>query len=323
MLAIPYLLLSFLAALVIVQRLFPEFPVLVRFVGAFAVSIVLTGWVNFSAAWLIYSLGRDDATYYGAFVAMLVNAVIVAVAWRELRPASFRVRPLELLGAGAALALSFWVIEQRLSGDPLKVASNTWADTALHIGIARSFSQGDNFPPVPPIFSGETIRYHFGFDFYAGALERVGLPIEWAFNLPGALGFSAIMVLVFALAHHLWQRVSIGIVAVILFVTNGSLAFLRYFDDYPSVIEALKPHNWWNHDRYLAAAPYQSDERISIFWTLNPYLNQTHLIVSMVNIQPVLDGRRDGRSAGWASGGVRCGRLGQVGADCGGVQGWP
>jgi hypothetical protein len=281
MLAIPYLLLSFLAALVIVQRVVREFPVLVRLVAAFVVSITLTGWVNFGAGWLIHSLGRSDATFYGAFVAMAVNAVIIGLGWRELRPDAFRIQPLAMLGVGAALALSGWVMLQRLSGDPLTVSLNTWGDTALHIGIARSFSEGDNFPPVLPIFSGETIRYHFGFDFYAGALERMGLPIEWALNLPGALGFTAIMVLVFEFAYYLWRRVSIGVIAAILFATNGSLAFLRYFAKYPSVLEALKPHNWWNHDKYLAIAPYQNGERISIFWTLNPYLTQTHLIVSM------------------------------------------
>jgi hypothetical protein len=281
MLAIPYLLLSFLAALVIVQRVFREFPVVVRLVGAFVISITLTGWVNFGAGWLLHSLGRSDATFYGAFVAMGTNAVIIGLGWREFRRDAFRVPPLAILGVGAALALSTWVMLQRLAGDPLMVSLNTWGDTALHIGIARSFSQGDNFPPVFPIFSGETIRYHFGFDFYAGALERMGLPIEWAFNLPGALGFTAIMVLVFELAYYLWRRVSIGIIAAILFATNGSLAFLRYFAKYPSVAEALKPQNWWNLDKYLAIAPYQNGERISIFWTLNPYLTQTHLIVSI------------------------------------------
>jgi hypothetical protein len=281
MLVIPYLLLSFLAALVIVQRVFREFPVVVRLVAAFVVSITLTGWVNFGAGWLIHSLGRSDATFYGAFVAMGANAVIIGLGRREFRRDAFRIRPLAILGVGAALALSGWVMLQRLSGDPLTVSLNTWGDTALHIGIARSFSEGDNFPPVLPIFSGGTIRYHFGFDFYAGALERMGLPIEWAFNLPGALGFTAIMVLVFEFAYYLWRRVSIGVIAAVLFATNGSLAFLRYFAKYPSVTEALKPHNWWNHDKYLAIAPYQNGERISIFWTLNPYLTQTHLIVSM------------------------------------------
>jgi hypothetical protein len=281
MLAIPYLLLSFLAALVIVQRVFREFPVFVRFVGAFVVGIVITSWVNFTTGWLIHGLGGSDATFYGAFVAMGANAVIIVLGRREFRRGAFRVRPLPMLGVGAAVALSGWVMHMRLAGDPLMVSLNTWGDTALHIGIARSFSEGDNFPPALPIFSGETIRYHFGFDFYAGALERMGLPIEWAFNLPGALGFAAIMILVVEFSYYLWRRVSIGVIAAVLFITNGSLAFLRYFDKYPSVIEALKPANWWNHDKYLAIAPYQSGERISIFWTLNPYLTQTHLIVSM------------------------------------------
>src|SRR5881392_3772890 len=38
-----------------------------------------------------------------------------------------------------------------------------------------------------------------------------------------------------------------------------------------------------------------------------------------VNIQPV----RHGRSAGWASGGVRCGGWGQVGVGSAGIQGLP
>lgn len=281
MLAIPYLFLSVLAALVIVQHFFSELPTLVRIFGTFLVSIVLASWVNFVAAWLIHSFGTDNATFYGALVTMLVYAVLIVVGRRELWRSSFRVRPLEALGTAAALALSFWIMEQRLSGDPLKVSLNTWGDTALHFGIARSFSQGDNYPPVLPIFSGESIRYHFGFDFYAGALERVGLPIEWAFNLPGALGFTAIMVLVFAISHYLWRNVYASVITAILFATNGSLAFLHYFDKYPSVITALQPHNWWNLDRYLATGPFQAGDQISLFLTLNPYLTQTHLIVSV------------------------------------------
>jgi hypothetical protein len=283
MLVIPYLLLSFLAALVLIQRFFGEFPTLVRIMGSFAVSIVLTGWVNFLAAWLTHSMGFEDATFYGAFVAMLVNAVIIATGWRDLRPDFFGVRPLEMLGTGAALALSFWFMHQRLSVDPLMVSFHTWGDTALHIGIARSFSEGDNYPPALPIFAGETIHYHFGFDFYVGVLERLGLPIAWALNLPGALGFTGIIVLLFAFVQYLWRRVSIGIVAVILFVTNSSLAFLRYFDRYPSAFEALKPHNWWQRDTYLAGGGYQPGEQIALFWTLNhAYLTQTHLIISTV-----------------------------------------
>lgn len=280
-LAIVYLILSFLGALVVVQRLFPEFPALVRFTAAFLVGLVVSGWTTFAAASLLHSLSGDDATFYGSFITMAISAVVIWVWRRELEPAAFAVSPAGAAGAAGAVVLAGWVITTRLSGDPLTVSANTWGDTALHVGIARSFSAGDNYPPVLPIFAGETIRYHFGLDFTAGVLERLGLPLEWAFNLPGAAGFAAIMILLTAFAQYLWRSAAIGVIAAALFITNGSFAFLRYFDNYPSVLEALRPANWWNHSQLQAYAPYQEGEQISLFWTLQPYLSQTHLIVAV------------------------------------------
>jgi hypothetical protein len=280
-LAILFLLLAFGGALTLVQQRFADFPVLVRLVAAFGCGTVLTAWLTFGAASLFHALGRSDDTFYGGLVAIVTNLALVVRGRRELQPATLRVGRRDLLGVSAALAVSSWIMIQRLGGDPLQVSLNTWGDTGLHIGIARSFSQGDNFPPALPIFSGETIRYHFGFDFFAGALERLGLPIQWAFNLPGALGFTAIMVMLVELARYLWRSTAVGVVAAVLFVTNGSLAFLRYFALYPTIWEALKPEHWWNHDRYLAIGPFGGSEQISLFLTLNPYLTQTHLIVAM------------------------------------------
>ena len=282
MAALVHLILSWLAAFVVVQRFFPQFPALVRLAGAFAVSIVVTGWVSFGMASLAHAAGAGHATVVGTVAALLVNLVIIVLGRRELRAEAFRMPAPALAGALAAMALSGWIMQMRLGGTPLRVSLNTWGDTALHVGIARSFSAGDNYPPQLPIFAGESIRYHFGFDFYAGTLESLGLPIDWAFNIPGALGFTAIMVLLAQLAYRLWGSVWAGIVAAALFVTNGSLAFLRYFAQFPSVLDALAPQNWWQLDKYDAIAPYQDGEVISIFWTLNPYLTQTHLIVSMV-----------------------------------------
>ncbi len=281
MTAIAYLVLSWLAAAVVVQRLFPALPAPVRLAGAFGVSIAGTAWVTFGAAMLAHVLGTPDPTSDGLLAAAAVNAAVLVTGRRLLTPEVFRIPLRPLAGMLAALAASGWVVQQRLGGDPLEVSTNAWGDTALHIGIARSFSQGDNYPPQLPIFSGDGIRYHFGFDFYAGTLEKLGLPIDWAFNVPATLGFTAIVVLVASLAWHLWRSAWVGVVAAVLFLTNGSLAFLRYAARYPTLGEALSPSNWWHLDRYLAIAPYQNDEVISIFWTLNPYLTQTHLIVGM------------------------------------------
>lgn len=273
-----YVVLSLLAGAGLVSRLWPRTSALTRAAGAVAVGAVTTGWVAFFAAFLAHALGSDDATGHGVWVATGVNALLVALCRTGLRRSAWPVSRLDLLGAAFAVAAAGWIMRARLSGDPLTVSANTWGDTSLHIGIARSFSEGANFPPELPIFPGESIRYHFGFDFYAGSLERAGLPIGWAFNLPGALAFAAIGVLLVEYGRLLWRSTVIGALAAVLFATNSSLAFLRYFE--AEGREGLRPSTLWNHVGYDGGGPYNGDE-ISIFMTLNPYLTQTHLLAAL------------------------------------------
>ncbi|WP_019875530.1 hypothetical protein [Sporichthya polymorpha] len=299
-----YLLLTWLGGLAVVQRLWPRLPVLARLAGAFAAGTVLTAWVAFAAAWAAHGLGSDDATGVGVWVATAVNAALVVAGQRGLRPAALRMRWPELLGLAVVLGVAVWVMRARLSGDPLAVSLNTWGDTSLHMGIARSFSEGANFPPELPIFAGEPIRYHFGFDFYVGTLERAGLPIGLAFNVPGAIAFAAICVLLVEFGRLLWRSSAIGVIAAVLFATNSSLAFLRYLE--AEGADGLRPGTLWDHVGYDGGGPYNGDE-ISIFMTLNPYLTQTHLMVALVVVlfavlvlltELLADRREDGPLAG-------------------------
>ncbi|GAA0613354.1 hypothetical protein GCM10009547_14060 [Sporichthya brevicatena] len=274
-----YLTLTWLGGLAVVHRLWPHLPVLARLAGAFAAGTVITAWVAFAAAWTAHGLGSDDATGVGVWVAAAVDAGLVAAGWRGLRPTAVRMRWPDLLGLTVVLSVAAWVMRARLSGDPLAVSLNTWGDTSLHVGIARSFSEGANFPPELPIFAGEPIRYHFGFDFYAGTLERAGLPIGLAFNVPGAVAFAAICVLLVEFGRLLWRSSAVGVIAAVLFATNSSLAFLRYFE--AEGADGLRPGTLWDHVGYDGGGPYNGDE-ISIFMTLNPYLTQTHLMVALV-----------------------------------------
>lgn len=288
MLAGLYLLAAFLAALTAVQRLFPRLPALVRLAGAFTSGIIVTAWATFLVAWGLSSLTQDSLTIAILF-AIGVNLVVIAVWGRDLRPRDFRLTALEAILLAASLLFSFWLMNARLSGSPPVVSANTWGDTALHVSLARSFSEGHNYPPQYPFFGGESIRYHFGYDFFAGALEKGGLPIVWAFNLPGALGFTAMMVVVFELGRLLFRRAAVGLMAVVLLITNSSLSFLRYFDLYGNDIPLALRHLWDKqpppfNDRYLAVGPYLVEgkiDQISIFWTLNVFLTQTHLIIAM------------------------------------------
>ena len=282
MLAVVYLIAAFLAGLVLVQRFVPDFPPFVRLAGALVAGILLTAWATFLAAFAL-SPALDDATLAGAIIALGLNAAVVALGWRYLDYHTLRVTPVDAALLGLSLMLSFWLMDARLSGDPLTVSANTWGDTALHISLARSFSEAHNFPPEYPFFGGEPIRYHFGYDFFAGALEAQGLPIAWAFNLPGALGFAAMMMLIFELGRWLFKSWWVGVIAIVLLVTNGSLSFLEFFQDngtdFPGVIGDI-----WDHNKYLSVGPYFFDgeiDQVSIFMTLNVFLTQTHLIIGM------------------------------------------
>ena len=305
MLAAVYVLSLVLAGIAAVTVLLPNAPVMVRLAGGFIVGIVAAAWVTYVVALGLSPL-TNESLLAGIFVSIVVSVGVLVRLVPRLRLTDFRLRPLEIALIGLALLFSFWLMDQRLSvnddapGNPVVVSANTWGDTALHVSLARSFSQGDNYPTEYPFFANEPIRYHFGYDFFAGALEKGGFNVPMAFNLPGALGFAAIMILLFALARFLFVGygggtkdpgslrnfgVWTGLVAVALLLTNSSFAFVRYFQQFDTIPEALKPAHWFEeHDSYLALGPYnvgQGVDIISIFNTPNVYLTQTHLIIGM------------------------------------------
>jgi hypothetical protein len=307
MLAVIYLLAITVAGIALVQRLAPGMPPMVKLAGGFVAGIVFGAWVTYIVAAGLSTV-TDESLTVGVLVALAASGAVIGLLGRGLRAAEFRLSAFEVVFIGLSLAFSFWLMDNRLAidhsadGDPLVVSANTWGDTALHVALARSFSLGENYPTEYPFFALEPIRYHFGYDFFAGALQQAGMSDLLSFNLPGALGFTAMMMLLFSIARMLfpepgweekrpWWRnrgVWVGLVAVCLLLTNSSLSFLRYFDQYDTIAEALKPVHWFEeHDRYLAVGPYNVGgviDQIAIFNTLNVFLTQTHLIIAMAGV---------------------------------------
>jgi hypothetical protein len=301
------------AGLAIVQRIMPSAPAMVRLCGGFLVGLAITAWICYAVAFGL-SYATDESLLIGIIVSLAVHGAIIGLIGRDLRPKMFRLSWFEIAFIGASLAFSFWLMDNRLfiahslEGDPLLVSSETWGDTALHTALSRSFGVGANYPTEYPFFANEPIKYHFGYDFFAGVLQKGGLSVLLSFNLPGALGFTMMMMMLFSLGRMLfgaaaepmgravaWWRdkgVWIGLIAVALLMTNQSMGFLRYVD-HPAgqptagiatqsgILDALNPVNWWHHTKYLTIGPYDSSEKIAIFNTLNVYLTQTHLIVGM------------------------------------------
>ncbi len=160
------------------------------------------------------------------------------------------------------------------------IASRLWSDFGSHIPLIRSFSLGDNFDlllqgkPEFPIYPGEPIRYHFLFYALVGLLERLGMRLDWALNIPSSVGFFFLLFFVFSIAKKLFADTRVAILSVIFFLFNGSLAFLRFFELHP--ISKNTPKDIINASAFPAFGPWGPGD-VSAFWNLNIYTNQRHL----------------------------------------------
>lgn len=183
------------------------------------------------------------------------------------------------IGTTLILLFCFWLMFHTFSYDQarseLKIGSLA-NDFALHIPMIRSFSLGENYPPQYPLFPGEPIRYHFLFYFLVGMLEKIGIRIDWALNIPSALGLFFLIVAIYLICKKLFNS-STGYLATLLFLFNGSLSFLNFFKKHPlsqnSVSDILSTAT------FPSFGPWDGGD-ITAFWNLNIYVNQRHLALA-------------------------------------------
>src|SRR3989344_746842 len=175
---------------------------------------------------------------------------------------------------------SWWLFDKSFGYDSVTnafiIARHQVGDFALHLSLIRSFSWGNNFPPELPYFAGEPLPYHYLFDLLVGLLERVGVRIDMAFNGLSILFFSALLFLIYKLPQIIFAKSRLlGLLSVVLFLGNSSLAFISYF-----VQNGLSLSKLWFLPDYLHIGPFDGS-LISTFFTLNVYLNQRHLVAGL------------------------------------------
>jgi len=185
----------------------------------------------------------------------------------------------------SAICVSWWLMTSTFSYNPqtnaMVLASKVWSDFGAHIPLIRSFSLGGNFPrllqgqaPQYPLFPGEPIRYHFLFYAFVGLLEKLGVRIDWALNIPSIIGFAALLIGVYLLAKKLFGNWFVGSLAALFVLCNGSLSFVTFFHDHPLSLKALS--DIVDLKSFVSFAPWKAGD-ISAFWSLNIFTNQRHL----------------------------------------------
>ncbi|KKR91514.1 MAG: hypothetical protein UU42_C0010G0009 [Candidatus Woesebacteria bacterium GW2011_GWA1_41_13b] len=189
----------------------------------------------------------------------------------------------ELILLALFFVFSWWLMDKSFGYDAaqhqFRIARHQIGDFGLHLSLARSFSWGDNYPPELPFFPGRPIPYHYMFDLVVGLLEKIGLRIDVAFNGLSALSFTALLYFIYKLPQIIFRKSRLlGVLSVLLFLFHSGLTFVDFLKG-KSLSFALFGDVWGLPD-YIHKGPFDGS-LISIFFTLNVFLNQRHLIAAL------------------------------------------
>ena len=167
-------------------------------------------------------------------------------------------------------------------GDHLYMGYTVFSDYAPNLSLIRSFSWFENFPTQYPFFAGEDIKYHFMFMFFCGNLERMGLPIEVAYNLPSILGLFGFLVMLTQFARRVTGRFAAALITPFLFVFRSGLALFYFIEEHLSagdLIDAFRENSVF--------IGYTPNENWGL-WNYNVYLNQRHLGFGLLIVMAVI-----------------------------------
>jgi hypothetical protein len=159
------------------------------------------------------------------------------------------------------------------------IKSKLWSDFAAHIPLIRSFSLGNNFLPEYPFFAGEKISYHFLFYLLVAGFEKIGFQIDFALNFVSAFGSALLLTTIVGLGQYFFSF-SAGLLAVILFLFNGSLSFMEFFIENPVISFSDGIEKIIAQKHFISFGPWDGGV-ISAFWNLNIFTNQRHLAMGL------------------------------------------
>lgn len=179
---------------------------------------------------------------------------------------------------------SYWLMDKSFGYDgethSFRIARHQIGDFGLHLSLIRSFSWGNNFPVESPFFPGKPLPYHYYFDLLIGLLERIGLRIDIAFNGVSIALFTALLFLIYKLPQLIFRKSKLlGILSVGLFVFHSNFTFIDFLKEKGLSFSVFR--DFWLLPDYLNKGPFDGSI-ISIFFTLNVYQNQRHLVAALV-----------------------------------------
>ncbi len=115
--------------------------------------------------------------------------------------------------------------------DNYVMSAVNWQDTAMHMSIIETISQG-NFPPEAPYYSGTPLNYYYFSDFHTAILLKL-----WGNFFPRILVMDnpffvfSFSLVVYALSFSISKSTKGALIAAFLAVFNGNMMFTHFLSD--------------------------------------------------------------------------------------------
>ena len=276
---------QFFVGRLLFRKLFDEVPKLLEIVGSFLMGVCVTVPMTYVLS-CFFSLFIKEPIFFAMIMVLFMSCGLTGfwlrIGQKTINNKQNMFSVYSLLSDIAlvlfSLAFSSWIMIKTFrggEGGQLFVGGNTVFDFGQTLGIIRSFSWGANIPISSPFFSGAPFFYHFFFQFWIALWEYFGVPLVWAVNIPSVFSFAALLITVYYLPQVVGKQGKlVGWLAVILTITHSTLTFWYLLIRKGLSVQFIT--DLWQMPTYPFAGPFDGSI-ISIFTTLNPYVNQRHL----------------------------------------------
>lgn len=250
--------------------------------AAFLSGTLLVTWATYLTASALRSTS-SPMMFANIIVMIVIAAALIAdrlraSANKPIEPSSevidgHRRRWVDLTIAATGLILGSAIMFHtcRIEGNTLILGRTAFGDLNIHLGMARSFSWGDNFPTGYMAYAGSDIRYHFMFYFLVGNLEFLGLPLDWAINLPSILAFTSVLLLLHAAGSVVGRDPRVGVLTVLFFLMRSSPAAFVYFARLPGSLSE-RFAELFRTNKFIGLTTHESWG----IWNLNTYAVERH-----------------------------------------------
>jgi hypothetical protein len=251
-------------------------PWVIAWPVAFLSGTLLVTWATYLTASAARHTGSPMAVGNVIVMATLVILLSIEFLRRRKNPearhaaSSRKIEP-AIAATGVVLGAIIMFHTCRIEGDTLILGRTAFGDLNIHLGMARSFSFGQNFPTGYVAYAGSDIRYHFMFYFLVGNLEFLGLPLDWAINLPSILAFTSVLLLLHAVGSVVGRDARVGLMTVVFFLMRSSPAAFTYFARLPGD-PGNRLHELFLTRKFIGLTTHETWG----IWSLNTYAVERH-----------------------------------------------